>query len=157
MGIIHHDLKLGEGDFIMENDVIDETTDSTVDTQDKTKEEKKFSQKELDSLIQTRIKREKDNFTSQSKSWETEKASYDEKLTAYENSLKTLLDAKKIGLDEDIKTLLDELDVTKQIEYLAKLDAKKEKIKDTPIMPHGNSDSSNNNSKTKKLNNFLGG
>jgi hypothetical protein len=133
----------------------DEGETPTVDSQDKQKQEKTFNQKEVDSLIQTRVKREKDSFGSAKQNWDQEKADYEEKIQKFEKTLGTLLDSQKEGLDSDIKELLGELDILKQVEYLAKYNAKKEKIKDTPKIPASNLNQENNK-KEKKLNNFLG-
>ena len=104
---------------------IEETT--TVQEQVKT-EDKKFSQKELDLMIQSRIKREKESFNSAKSSWDSEKQEYDSKLSKYEEHLQSMINLQANSLTEGERKLLAKLPVLDQIEYLADL-GKEEKVK----------------------------
>ena len=133
---------------------VSESTDEK--PEQKVADEKKFSQKELDTHIQTRLKKEKDSQKVLTDTWETERKSYDEKIANYEKILQAVLDAKKEGLDEDVLELLNELDSFRQLEYLNKFSAKAEKMKDMPLTPHSNPNIENSTTK-KVITNFMGG
>jgi hypothetical protein len=140
-------------DEILNSGDVSESTDEK--PEQKVTDEKKFTQKELDTHIQTRLKKEKDSQKLLTDSWDSERKSYEEKIEGYEKIFSSVLDAKKEGLDEDILELLSELDSFKQLEYLNKFEAKQEKIKDMPMTPQSKHTSENNNQPIK-FNNFLG-
>jgi len=113
---------------INENTLDDQTIadeNNTVTEQEKS--EKSFSQKEVDRLIQNRLKREKDSFSQKESEWTEKESSYTAQLESFEKAIVTLLESQKDGLTEGERKLLAKLPVLEQIEYLA--DAKKEKAK----------------------------
>jgi len=118
---------------INENTLDDQTIadeNNTVTEQEKS--EKSFSQKEVDRLIQNRLKREKDSFSQKESEWTEKESSYTAQLESFEKAIVTLLESQKDGLTEGERKLLAKLPVLEQIEYLA--DAKKEKAK-MPKLP----------------------
>jgi hypothetical protein len=131
----------------------EEEVDPTVETPVEKKEEKLFNQKEVDNLIQTRVKREKDSVTTLQKNWEAEKTSYEDKINKYDESLNKILEVQKenLNLDPSLKELLEKLSVFDQLEYLAKLKPKTKDIPSTPAFQ----DKTNDSQSKKKLNNFL--
>lgn len=115
-------------------------------------EEKKFSQKELDTLIQNRLKREKDNFTATSKTWEDERKNLTETTEKYEKLLGELLSNQMEGLSEGEKKLLAKLPILDQVEYLKDVaaDSKKENAK-IPLTPKPNGKNEINAKKISRL------
>lgn len=122
--------------------------------ENKNADEKLFSQKELDTHIQSRVKREKDALTTAQKTWDEEKAAILKEKESLENSLKTFITSAMDGLTDGEKKLLGKLPVMEQIEYLNEIT--KTTGKKTPVTPKVQNNLNTNDNKPK-FKNFLGG
>jgi hypothetical protein len=96
-----------------EKEIKEEEVETEVD--DKALNEKKFSQKDVDRIVQ----REK----AKSKAWKEEldnlKAGKDENLTNYEKVIQKLVDEMSAEVPESIKKLMAKLTPLEQLEYLS--------------------------------------
>lgn len=128
-----------------------ESVEGEIPEKKTTADEKKFSQKELDTLIQSRLKREKDALSTASKNWDSEKEEYLSKLDTLEKITTELLEEAKQNLSEGEKILLGKLSVLDQIEYLQGVDKKNRKT--IPTTPRGTQENTNNKD-TKIINKF---
>jgi hypothetical protein len=135
----------------------DEIVEKTEVVEDKKPEtvvtpEKKFTQEELNSTVQTRVKREKDAFASAQAQWTEKETEYTKQIETYEKVLQDFIKDQYDGLTDLEASALAKLPILDQIELLAK--AKKDSKSNMPITPKPKGSVQVPN---KKLNNFFGG
>lgn len=118
------------------------------ETPEKKIEEKLFNQKEVDSLIQNRLKREKDVFSTTQTTWNTEKENYENTIKKYEDNLKSMIATQAEGLSVTEKALLAKLSVQDQLDFLANMPKTEKRI---PITPKSNGEDTQTERKLKKF------
>jgi hypothetical protein len=138
----------------------DEVVEKTDVVEDKSKpetvlipEEKKFTQAELNSTVQNRVKREKDALTAAQSQWTAKEEEYAKQIETYEKVLANYVKAEMDGLTDLESKAISRLPVLEQIELLS--EAKKTNKSNMPITPKAKQNS--NIVPNKKFNNPFGG
>jgi hypothetical protein len=107
------------GDLKMTDEINTSSDDSTVDTP-VTNEEKKFTQTEVNKLVQDRLSRERASSKQIKDELENVKKDYEGRLSSYESVLQDLVTQLKKDIPENYRKLLDSLSLTEQYEFLRK-------------------------------------
>lgn len=102
----------------MEEEVKDEQLEDTP-TAEVVKTDKKYSEAEVQKMIQERIKREKENSRKQNEDFTQRETEYKTTIENYETYLNKLLETQKGDLPESVIKLLEKLSVMEQLEWLA--------------------------------------
>lgn len=137
-----------------ENVVVDDLNSEGENPENKKTEDKKFTQTEVNRMIQSRLKKEKESVTSLQTNWESEKSSYVEQIDSYEKIINSFLETQKAALSEREKKFFEKLTLVDQVEFLSESLTEVSR-KDLPKNPKV----SDTTEKTKvtKYKNFLGG
>ena len=82
-------------------------------------DDKRFTQDEVNRMIQTRLKKERDSSTGLQKGWESEKTNLSEQLDSYEKIINSFLETQKTALTEREKKFFEKLSLVDQVEFLS--------------------------------------
>jgi hypothetical protein len=134
--------------------VVEQKTDVVEDKKPETvvTPEKKFTQAELDSTIQTRVRREKDAFNTAQTAWNEKEQGYIKQVEEYEKILSDFIKADMDGLTDLEVKAISRLSIKDQLELLG--EAKKANKTSMPVTPKPKDQKTN--VPGKLLNNFGG-
>ena len=99
------------------------------------KNEKKFTQEEMDRAIKNRVAREKSVTAKLREEFESYKASTDEAIEKYEESVKSQVETLSEDIPEAMKILLGKLPYAEQLAWLTDPENKLDTKKTSPITP----------------------
>jgi len=116
------------------NPIPTETIEPTAVTPVKEKEEKKFSQSELDKVVAERLSREKASTKKIIDEFSTEKTNLETTLKTYEDQIEKILAPQLEDIPEEFQSLFNKLTLLEKIEWLASRQSKTEK-KGIPATP----------------------